>query len=118
MTIEATNLTNAEYYRLNGTLSAERIEELLDLDVAREKVSDPSAYIEEASGCYPAEDFLEHIMKQVRAVAKRVRGENRDDLDQIILDLEDLQTEVNNQSDYGRDELRSALRDVKFIFGE
>jgi hypothetical protein len=111
MTIEATNLTNEEYYRLNGTLSAERIESLLNI-TANVDDSSPAAYIEEAMGTFPKEDFLESVIKKVRAVAKRVRGDNKDDLDQILLDLEDLQSSVNNNSDYGRSELDNALVDV------
>ena len=116
MTIEATNLTNQEYYRLNGTLSAERIEDLLRFDCAIDSSSDPSAYIDEAEGCFPKEDFLEHIIKKVRAVSKRVRGENKDDLDQILIDLEDLQSSVNNDSEYGRDELRKASDEILAVW--
>jgi hypothetical protein len=116
MTIEATNLTNKEYYRLNGTLSEERIEALLEIDVNVDG-SSPAAYIDEAMGTFPNEDFLEHIIKKVREVAKRVRGDNKDDLDQILLDLEDLQDKVNNDSDYGRSELENALGDINKVWG-
>lgn len=92
MTIEASNLTNSEYYKLNGTLSAERIESLLDIETINVKdvVSRASCYISEAIQPFSAEDFLSDVIKDVNRLIKDLRGNNRVELQRILENLDDV----------------------------
>jgi hypothetical protein len=108
--VYATNLTNAEHFRLNGTLPEDRIEELLTLDAQLQAVKGIDAHVEEAMTQYPAEDFLSGILSQLHALAKNVRGDNREKVVWIIEQLDDIAQCTFNAADYGRDELRQALK--------
>lgn len=102
------NLTHAEQYRINGTLNAEAIEELLDTSEALTRAEGVSSQISEALGCYPAEDFLASFIEDLHRLSKRLRGDNREEALRLIESAEDLQQCVFNTGDYGRSELRSA----------
>jgi hypothetical protein len=109
-------MTDDEFYRLNGTLSPERIERLLDLTIHIDG-SNPSNYIEEATATFPKEDFLEAVLKKLNRIAKNVRGDNRTDINDVIETLEQLATDTYNTSEYGRSELDNALAVINKIFG-
>lgn len=107
------NLTHAEQYRINGTLSAEAIESLLDTSEALEKAEGVTSQLSEALGCYPAEDFLASFIEDLHNLSKRLRGDNRDEALRLIESAEDLQQCVFNEGDYGRSELREALKTLE-----
>lgn len=106
MNVEASNLSHAEFYRLNGALSAERCETLIDAEADLEQLIDASTHIDEASGCFVSEDFLSGVLSDMRALAKKVRGGNKFDLEQLIERLEEIESEEARNAEYGRDELR------------
>ena len=106
--IHASNLTIEAYYKLNGTLTNSMIEELLDLQVAVEGGSGVLVHIGEASGCYPEEDFLSNHIEGLRAISRRLRGQNKADLEEAIRALEGLETSTQQETEYGISELDAA----------
>ena len=107
------SLTPAEQYRINGTLSAETIESLLDNAEAVTNAEGVSAHVQEAMGCYPGEDFLASFIEDLHNLSKRLRGDNRVEALRLIESAEDLQQCVFNEGDYGRSELREALKTLE-----
>ena len=107
------NLSREEEFRLTGTLRRESIDELLDASSRLEALGGVDAHIEEALAQYPAEDFLEGVKQRLGALMKNVRGANKDELQGIIEALDDIAQTTFYAADYGRDELRKALRTVK-----
>lgn len=107
--IDASNMTHAEYFRLNGTLNEARCRDLIDLSGEVDSVSGIDAQIEEGMAQYPAKDFLAGIMDRLHALTKTMRGANRDDLKGIIEALDDLAQTTFYASEYGREELNKAL---------
>lgn len=101
------NMNNAEAYRLLGTLPADRIEALLDIEAI--DVSGAIVHIEEARGCYPAEDVMSETLQAMRDLRCNLRGNNKALMDSIISMVEDLETELRQSAEYGADELRKAL---------
>lgn len=104
----ASNLTPREAYRLNGSLSTELIESLLDNAEAVSNAEGVSAHVQEALGCFPKEDFLASFIDDLYRLSKRLRGENKAEALSLIEKAEDLQQCVFNEGDYGRSELREA----------
>ena len=110
MTHESSNLTNAEYYKLNGSLSKERISDLLDKDSAFDAghIENAQTKIEEARNCFPDETTLSGSVSDLNALLKDLCGKNKEILSQIIKELEqDIET-ILQQADYGRSELSDA----------
>jgi hypothetical protein len=104
----ASNLTPREAYRLNGQLSHELIESLLDTVETVEGAEGVSCHVQEAIGCFPKEDFLASFIDDLYKLSKRLRGENKAEALHLIEKAEDLQQCVFNEGDYGRSELREA----------
>jgi len=106
--LNASNLTAAEVFRINGALPVELQETLLrkaeQLDEARACV----AHVQEAAGQYPDEDFLQDAISDLQTLAKRMRGDNRADLLALVEKLETIQTDAHNSTSYGLDELSKA----------
>lgn len=106
------NMTVSELERhayITGDPQARLLADLADrLDDAAE-ADGVRAYVEEARGCYPDEDILSGVTAKLRDFAKRLRGQNREDLLCIADEFDDIQNEINQQSEYGADELRKAL---------
>ena len=82
------------------------------LGLVETAANDACTRIDEAIGCYPAEDFAHAVLADLRVLAKRLRGANAEDLTEIIAVLEDLQTEVSGSTEYGIDELRKAQTEI------
>ena len=109
MTYIASNLTDAEYYKLNGTLSAERIESLLFFtDGFSKKLYGINIKISEAKGCFPDEDAVDKIVDRLRRLQDNLRGNNKETLDEIISDFDEIVTSTNQSSEYGFSELTDA----------
>jgi hypothetical protein len=75
----------------------------LDDRVPMEAVSDA---VTEASAQYPEEDFLDKIIDRINALAKNLRGENREDAKSISNDLFQLGDTINKAAEYGREKLK------------
>lgn len=106
--------TAEEFYRLNGYLSKEYAEPLLDAQSKLDSVSGVDVHIEEAIGQFPAEDFLSSVKSDLHALAKRMyKGDNKTELLRIIEALDDALQCQFYASDYGREELHKALKAYK-----
>ncbi|QGZ63775.1 hypothetical protein [Paraburkholderia acidisoli] len=108
MNIIASTMSYAECYRINGSLPPERIEDLLDGKRVLDQIVSVPGELDEARGCFSGEDFAEKILKGLRELAKRVRGENRETLSGLIEELAQLQTTIAGQAEYGIEKIDSA----------
>ena len=84
------NLSNEEHYRMFGTLPADRIEALLDASDKLESLDGIEAHVSEARCQFPAEDFLVPVQDRLHDLAKRLRGDNRQEVLSIIEQLDDI----------------------------
>lgn len=104
-------MTPREEFRLNGSLCEQTIESLIERqeDESNLDVEGAVVYMEEAKGCFPDEDFLTAVRTEIRTVANRLRGRNKDELLELVEKLGQIESEITQQSEYGQDELKKAL---------
>ncbi|MGF6599818.1 hypothetical protein P3T23_004552 [Paraburkholderia sp. GAS448] len=110
--LDASGMSNAEFYRLNGTMSEERIVALLDGEAAAPDLGSVVCDLGEAKAGFPAEDCASALLEGMQKLAKRMRGDNRAALLELVGELEQLQTSLANDADYGRDKLDAAIRAI------
>jgi hypothetical protein len=95
-------------YIAGDTRTAALLARAADADDANTRENDIAAYIQEARGCFPAEDCLQDLIDQCRAMTRaRV---TKADLLEFLAKLENTQSELASAGEYGADELRKALR--------
>lgn len=113
--IDSANMTHEEFYRVNGTLTPERIDSLLDEQSNLESfdVREFTAYAQEARGCYIGEDFAQEHLDDLRDIAKRLRGDNRNSLLMLIDRLQDSVKEAVGNAEYGASELDKIISTVR-----
>lgn len=99
------NLSNREHFRLYGTLTPERIETLLDLDEKLQAFDGLEAHVQEARRQFPAEDFLVPVQDRLHELAKRLRGDNRQEILSIVEQLDDINQCQVYATGYAVDEL-------------
>lgn len=103
-------LTADENYRINGVLTTDQIEELLKAGDLVENLSDIACNIIEALTQYPEKDFLQQCIDDIKEVSDRLcKGDNKDDLERVIQDLYDLQSQITHSSELGKEELEAVL---------
>lgn len=102
------NMSNREHFKLHGSLPAEVIEDLIEVAERADEASDIEAHLSEASAQYPGEDFLADVIRRLQIMVKHTRGDNRDEIESLVEDLDEIQTDTTNSADYGRDELKKA----------
>lgn len=107
------NMTAREALRIHGTVPLDKLEDLLDREDALKEVQEIDANLKEAMAQYPAEDFLQTPINRLHELAKRLRNENRQEVLAIIGQLDDIAQCTFYAADYGRDELRKALKTVE-----
>jgi hypothetical protein len=107
-----TNMTLEEEFRINGTLSVSTIETVLDKMASQEEVNASGAvvYIDEASGCFPTEDFMEDELRELRTIANRLRGANKLQMLDLLERLTQERNQINQSAEYGADELKKAKK--------
>jgi hypothetical protein len=115
--IHASSLTHAEYYRLNGTLDGSRIEALLDGDELLERLGGVVVDLAEARAGYPAEDWAAELLGGMQQLAKSLRGANREAMTRLLEQLEQLQTSIANDVEYGREKLDAAIEAFENVKG-
>lgn len=113
--IESSNLTHAEYFHLNGNLSLERVENVLDdLHQAQDMdVREYADYAQEARAGFAEEDFLQEEISDLHYFAKRLRGDNKKDLITYIEAIENKLQELRGQVEYGNEQLSNIIATVK-----
>lgn len=109
--IHFSSMTPREEFRLNGTLCEKTIEALIvqHEDESGLQIESAKVYVKEAKGCFPEEDFLTSVRSEIRTIANRLRGRNKDELLELVEQLGNIESEINQQSEYGNDELKKAL---------
>ena len=106
------NLTNAEAFRIYGTLPADRIEQLIDRteSVNADTLEGVASDIEEARGCFPDEDFMGALIESLWGLEGNLRGANKETIKRIIEQAEQLNTEICQSAECGREKLTDAER--------
>lgn len=67
--------------------------------------------IDEAVAQYPEEGFLEKLSDRVFELGEKLRGDNKSEAREIAAALSELESELVNAADYGRDELNKIFTD-------
>ncbi|MFI3187894.1 MAG: hypothetical protein QX198_18110 [Methylococcaceae bacterium] len=114
MTIESSAMTNAEYYNLNGTLSDERIERLLDVEDLMEVV-DPEnlvTQLEEVTNAFPNEEFAEDLIYELYNLAPELADNHAKTLYSILERLEHRIQATMNDANYGIDILQELISEL------
>lgn len=108
------NLTHEERERLafiaGHTTGAQLLGELSDSVAMLEAADDAEAYVREAYGSFVAEDWLADQLADLRTIAKRMRGANRDELEALAQSIEDARDQQAQSSEYGLEQLGKALK--------
>lgn len=99
-----------EQYRHYGRIEGPICADLLGFEAQVEALDGIEAHLQEAKGQYPAEDFLTDIASRLTALAKNLRGENRDTLKEISDELSSLAQSTWQAAEYGRSELTAAQK--------
>ena len=108
------NMTANEHYQVNGTLSDQHIQKLLDVDHILQGVVDCRIEIDDAISSFPEEDFMSNIIdrltnlkKNLSNLKKNLRGDNKEELSSIIDDIEDVVTSTMQSTEHGIEKLNS-----------
>ena len=80
---------------------------VLRADVPDLEPLDNSASIREAMAQFPSEDFLKTVIESVRK-----QHMNQNFKNDLIETLEEIQSEIANAAEYGREELTAALAEI------
>ena len=110
---QAYNLTPREAYRINGTLSDESIESLLDAQESIEAAEGVSYQIQEAAGSLPPEDFLFSFIRDLNELSKRTRGQTQQTARELVQEAKRLQIELTQMAEYAADELKQARKTLE-----
>lgn len=106
----ASNMTNSEYYALNGTLSAERIEAILDAEEFAPRIEGAISDIKEAMHPFSAEDFLSSTLDRILKIKNSTRSAAvKEELSALYGSLEDLQQVIFYAMDAQNEKLHEAL---------
>ena len=109
------NMTNREAYSQHGRLPEDRMEQLLAVEEDLNALASIHGNITEAMSQYPDEDGIDPVLDELRAVASRLRGGNKDTLNEAIEKLESFGQSQVHAGAYGAEELRKALAVVEGI---
>ena len=110
MLIINSNLTNREAYSQYGKLTDERMEALFEVESAIDNLSGGECYVQEAIAQFPDEDFLEVVIENLQATYKKLRGDNKENLKEVIESLEDLQISQARATEYAVEELNKLTK--------
>lgn len=102
----ASNMTTKEFLRINGYVTREQAETLVDLGTAAEEVGDLGSLLSEVKTGFPEEDFLGGPIRALQGLARVVRGSNRQRVVDLIGELNMIQSEINGQVEYAQEELK------------
>ena len=105
--------TDQEYFNLHGTLTSERIQALIDQSALVEACSEADTALQDALGAYPGEDCLQDVIDDLKQLAKNLRGENKNEVNSILLGVEERQNQLHNQSEYGAEVINNFIRSLE-----
>lgn len=108
--INSSGMSNAEFYRLNGTMTDERIETLLGAEAAAADRGSVVSDLDEVKAGFPDEDCASALIDRMQQLAKRLRGDNRTELLALVDGLLTLQTSLANNAECGCEKLKDAIR--------
>jgi len=97
-------------YAMGHTAGAAILGELADSAAGLEGADAAETHINEAKGSYPDEDAMQDQINDLRTIAKRLRGENRQELEAVAQALEDARDSQARESEYGLEALGHALK--------
>ena len=102
---QTTHLTPAEYFQQTGAIHQSHAEILLDAYESGESVADTIHYVEDAKSYFPQHDFLDRIIDDLQDLKKRLRGDNKETLDNILDKIDQLVTNTIQATEEGLDNL-------------
>jgi hypothetical protein len=106
--IDPNTLSPEENYRINGTLPANQIEELLEYADLAETLCDVDVVLCDIDGG-PGEDFAAGILADLGIIADLMRaGPRRNELRATIADLEELQGEIGRATEFNNEGIKKA----------
>lgn len=108
--LNLSNLTSNELERYAYLAGNTQLAELSEYQSQVEDFCSIEPHLSEAQGCFVGEDWADEPLQDLHALAKRLRGDNRAELDRIIESIEEVRREAVQNAEYGRDELRKALK--------
>ncbi len=108
------NYTHHELERISyitGNGLAPIYEEASRIEALEESAADACTYIQEAKCSIPEEDFLQELIDKCRAMSKgRV---TMAEVAEFCKDLEDLQSQIAQSSEYGLEQLAKAKKELE-----
>jgi hypothetical protein len=109
------SLSFKEEFTINGTLSPNSIDALLDSSDQLGRVVNVDSHIHEALANLPAEDFLSSQVEELNDLLSNLRGKNKEKLQHILENINDALQCQFNSSDYASHELNTALKTIKGV---
>lgn len=95
------SLSSREEFALNGTLSAETIEQLLDVADDYAAWEDKLPLLQDAICQYPVEDCLSDISWQLRCLAELLKGERKAHVERIMEEVRAKERELYHSAEEG-----------------
>lgn len=89
-----------------------RLEAAIDAADDKLDASDVATAVDEAIAQYPAEGFLDTIIDRINELAKKMRGDNADELKLISEALFELADETTRATEYGAEQLNNLIKDL------
>ncbi len=100
---------------MNGALSEDRTEQAL-ADLQQAQSMDVRGYVpyaEEARSGFSNEDFMQEEVSDLHYFAKRLRGNNKEELLQYIENIENKLQELRGQVEYGNEQLSKIIAAIR-----
>lgn len=107
------NMTPREHFRLTGTVPGDILELLIEKSERLAEVQNIDGLLEDARAQFPDEDFLQEVIDRVNALAKNLRGANREAAARIAQSLDSISMTTMRSSEYGREQINLALKDLE-----
>lgn len=114
MNYATTNMTDEEVFRMTGNLPPDRVEKLLNRQDTEEVINSIDAYAYEARMTIE-EDFLSAQITSLYEIAKKLRGDNRKDLEKVIEEIRSSVEEMVNAASYSNEQLDLIVKEVRKV---
>lgn len=109
--INSSTMTNDEFYKINGTMSDERINAMLDSEGNYEEmhVGNFQRNAQEALAGMIDKDFLCDEVDYLKQFGKSMRGNNKVEFMSLVKRIEDALKQQIANSEYGKSELQKII---------